>query len=94
MPPFLRRYLPDPQHVREHKSLRFLGERLHDPWLWHFNRRATVRGLAVGAFYAFVPFRWQMLLAAITAFWPVSYTHLDVYKSQAQTDRVCSLRPL
>ncbi|MCC8988953.1 MAG: DUF2062 domain-containing protein, partial [Candidatus Contendobacter sp.] len=69
MPPFLRRYLPDPQHLREHKSLRFLGERLHDPWLWHFNRRATVRGLAIGAFYAFVPFPWQMLLAAITAFW-------------------------
>ena len=69
MSPWLRRYLPDSKHLREHKSLRFLGERLHDPWLWHFNRRATVRGLAIGAFYAFVPFPWQMLLAAITAFW-------------------------
>lgn len=28
-----------------------------------------MRGLAVGAFYAFVPFPWQMLLAAITALW-------------------------
>lgn len=69
MKQFLQRYLPDPHQLREHKSLRFLGEWLHDPWLWHFNRRATVRGLAVGAFYAFVPFPWQMLLAAITAVW-------------------------
>ncbi|HRD67696.1 MAG TPA: DUF2062 domain-containing protein [Candidatus Competibacter sp.] len=66
---FLQRHLPDSQALRAHKSLRFLGKRLHDPWLWHFNRRSTVRGLAVGAFYAFVPFPWQMLLAAVTAAW-------------------------
>ncbi len=69
MKQFLRRYLPDPQHLRAHKNLRFLGELLHDPRLWHFNRRSTVRGLAAGAFYAFVPFPWQMLLAAVTAAW-------------------------
>ena len=66
---FFQRYLPDPHQLRSHRSLRFLGELLHDPWLWHFNRRSTVRGLAIGAFYAFVPFPWQMLLAAITAVW-------------------------
>ncbi len=69
MKQFLRRYLPDPQRLRAHKNLRFLGELLHDPRLWHFNRRSTVRGLAAGAFYAFVPFPWQMLLAAVTAAW-------------------------
>ena len=65
----LQRCLPDPHYWRTHKNLRFLGESLHDPRLWHFNRRSTVRGLAAGAFYAFVPFPWQMLLAAITAAW-------------------------
>lgn len=69
MKQFLQRYLLEPQKLRAHKSLRFLGDLLHDPWLWHFNRRSTVRGLAVGAFFAFVPFPWQMLLAAITAVW-------------------------
>lgn len=64
----LRRYLPDPHELRRHRYLHFLGDRLHDPWLWHFNRRSTVRGLAVGAFYAFVPFPWQMLLVVLTAF--------------------------
>jgi uncharacterized protein (DUF2062 family) len=66
---FLQRYLPDPQELRAHKSLRFLGDLLHDPRLWHFGRRPTVLGLAVGAFFAFVPFPWQMLLAAATATW-------------------------
>jgi len=66
---FLQRHLPDPHQLRTHKRLRFLGELLHDPRLWHFSRRSTVRGLAAGAFYAFVPFPWQMLLAAATAAW-------------------------
>lgn len=67
MKQFLRRYLPDSRQLREHKSLRFLGVLLHDPRLWHFNRRATVRGLAAGMFFAFIPVPWQMLLAATAA---------------------------
>ena len=66
---FLRRYLPDPHYFRAHKRLRFLGAWLHDPQLWHFGRRATVLGLAVGVFFAFVPFPWQMALAAAAAVW-------------------------
>lgn len=66
---FFQRYLPDPQQLRTHKSLHFLGDLLHDPCLWHFNRRSTVRGLAIGMFYAFVPFPWQTLLAVLTAIW-------------------------
>ena len=66
---FLRRYLPDPHYFRSHKRLRFLGEWLHDPQLWHFGRRSTVLGLAVGVFFAFIPFPWQMALAAAAAVW-------------------------
>lgn len=65
----LRRWLPDPQRLRAHKSLRFLGESLHDPHLWRFRRRSTVRGLAAGAFFAFVPVPWQMAPAAAAAVW-------------------------
>lgn len=67
MKQFLRRYLPDPHQLRSHKHLRFLGELLHDPRLWHFSRRPTVRGLAVGMFCAFIPVPWQMILAAMGA---------------------------
>lgn len=66
---FFQRYLPDHQKLRTHKNLRFLGDLLHDPRLWHFSRRYTVRGLAAGAFCAFVPIPWQMLLAAGIAAW-------------------------
>lgn len=69
MKQWLKRYLPDSHQLRAHKRLQFLGAYLHDPRLWHFSRRSTVRGLAAGAFFAFVPVPWQMLLAAITAAW-------------------------
>lgn len=69
MKSFFCRWLPDPQWLRTHKHLRFLGDHLHDPRLWHFSRRSTVRGLTAGAFFAFVPVPWQMILAAITAVW-------------------------
>ncbi|MBL8260157.1 MAG: DUF2062 domain-containing protein [Candidatus Competibacteraceae bacterium] len=65
----LLRWLPDPERLRAHKSLRFLGASLHDPRLWQFRRRSTVRGLAAGAFFAFVPVPWQMVLAAAAAVW-------------------------
>jgi hypothetical protein len=67
MKQFIHRYLPDPHQLRSHKNLRFLGDLLHDPRLWHFSRRSTVRGLAAGMFFAFVPVPWQMLLAATAA---------------------------
>jgi len=67
MKQFFQRYLPDPHQLRSHKNLRFLGDLLHDPRLWHFSRRSTVRGLAAGMFFAFVPVPWQMLLAATAA---------------------------
>ncbi len=67
MKQFFQRYLPDPHQLRSHKKLHFLGDLLHDPRLWHFSRRPTVRGLAAGVFFAFVPVPWQMLLAATAA---------------------------
>lgn len=67
MKQFLKRFLPDSDQLRSHRHLRFLGDLLHDPRLWHFSRRSTVRGLTAGMFFAFVPFPWQMLLAAIAA---------------------------
>ncbi|HPF59660.1 MAG TPA: DUF2062 domain-containing protein [Candidatus Competibacteraceae bacterium] len=67
MKQFLQRYLPDCHQLRAHRNLRFLGDLLHDPRLWHFSRRSTVRGLTAGMFFAFVPVPWQMLLAASAA---------------------------
>ncbi len=64
---FIKRYMPDHRTIREHKHLRFFGTLLHDPNLFHLNRRSASGAFAVGLFMAFVPLPTQMLLAAAAA---------------------------
>ncbi|MGF1527523.1 MAG: DUF2062 domain-containing protein [Candidatus Competibacterales bacterium] len=66
---FLQRHLPDHHSIRRHGSFRFLGPLLHDPNLWHLNRRSVSGALGVGLFNAFIPVPFQSLLAAICAVW-------------------------
>lgn len=66
---FIRRYLPDHHKVREHKYLRIFGQLLHDPNLWHLNRRSATGAFAVGLFFAFFPIPSQMVYAAAVAIW-------------------------
>lgn len=62
-----QRYMPDPERLRQHPSLRFLGRLLHDPYLWHLNRHGVSRAMAVGLFAAFLPIPLQMLVSAALA---------------------------
>lgn len=61
----IRQYLPNLDRIRKHKRLRFLGERLHEPNLWHLNRSSVSKAFAIGLFMAFVPMPFQMVPAAI-----------------------------
>lgn len=63
----LKRFLPEHRVIREHKHLQWLGNHLHDPNLWHLNRKSVPGAFSVGLFMAFVPVPFQMVLAAITA---------------------------
>lgn len=63
----IRKYLPRLEWVRTHRHLRFLGERLHEPNLWHLNRASVSKATAVGLFMAFVPMPFQMVPAALAA---------------------------
>lgn len=61
--------MPNPEFIKEHKSLQFLGERLHEPNLWHLNRRSVALAFAVGLFVAWIPTPGQMAIAAVGAFY-------------------------
>lgn len=62
-----RRFLPDPQTLREHRALRWLGPRLHHPRLWHVNRRGISMGIAVGIFFGLLIPVAQIFCAALAA---------------------------
>ncbi|MDX1505239.1 MAG: DUF2062 domain-containing protein [Spongiibacter sp.] len=64
---FFKRWLPTPEIMREHPSVRVFGSLLHDPNLWHLNRRSVTLAFFIGLFTAFVPLPAQMLLAAMVA---------------------------
>jgi hypothetical protein len=63
----IKRYLPDLHRIREHKQLRLFGDRLHDPNLWHLNRRSVAGAVGLGVFMALLPLPGQMILAAAAA---------------------------
>lgn len=64
---FIRRFMPHPDKVRNHKHLRIFGKLLHDPNLLHLNRRSVSGAFAVGFFFMWIPVPFQMLLAAAAA---------------------------
>ncbi|MES9857294.1 MAG: DUF2062 domain-containing protein [Sedimenticola sp.] len=63
----IKRFAPDHEKIRNHKHLRIFGKLLHDPNLWHLNRRSVAGAFAVGLFWAFIPVPFQMVGAAATA---------------------------
>lgn len=63
----IQRFTPDKDKIREHKHLRLFARWLHDPNLWHLNRRSVSGAFAVGLFWAMIPMPFQMVAAAATA---------------------------
>jgi uncharacterized protein (DUF2062 family) len=64
---FIKRYLPGHQQICAHKHLRVFGSLLHDPNLWHLNRRSVAGAFAVGLFTAFIPVPGHMAIAGAGA---------------------------
>jgi len=66
---FIKKWLPNPEKLKNTKSLGFLGEVLHEPNIWHINRHAISKAFLVGVFCSFIPMPFQMVLAAVVAVW-------------------------
>lgn len=63
----IQRLLPDPNWIKGHRSLQFLGSWLHDPNIWHLNRRSVSVAVFIGLFMSFMPLPSQMIMSALTA---------------------------
>lgn len=63
----LKKYIPSPESIKNNKNLKFLGDRIHEPNLWHLNRRSVSAAFAIGLFAAWIPTPGQMVIAAVTA---------------------------
>jgi len=64
---FIKRYLPDEETLKKHKSLGMFGRLVLAPNLWHLNKRSVSGAFAVGLFCAFIPVPFQMVLAVAGA---------------------------
>ena len=64
---YIRKYLPEKHQIIQHKYLSIFGDLLHNPNLWHLNRRSVARAFTIGLFFAWVPVPFQMVLAAAGA---------------------------
>jgi uncharacterized protein (DUF2062 family) len=65
---FLLRFLPDRENIKNIKALEFLGDRLHRPNLWHFNRHSVALAFACGMWAMYTPpLPFQMVIAAALA---------------------------
>ncbi len=62
-----KRYIPEQQHFHDHHYFRHFGNLLHDPNLWHLNRRSAANAVAAGLFIAFIPVPGQTIIAALVA---------------------------
>ncbi|MDC9715374.1 MAG: DUF2062 domain-containing protein [Gammaproteobacteria bacterium] len=63
MKKLLKRYSPNANELKNHKSLGWISKHLNNASLWNFNRKSVSKAFAIGLFCAFIPVPFQMLLA-------------------------------
>lgn len=59
--------MPSPKSILENRSLTVFGKLLHEPNLWHLNRRSAAGAFGVGLFVMYMPPIGQMFQAAAVA---------------------------
>jgi len=75
---FLKKYSPNSQTIRNNKALSFLGDNIHQPYLWHMNRNSVARAFAIGLFCTWIPIPLQTVVAAVLAIYYRAHLPLSV----------------
>jgi len=60
----IRKYLPNPDSIKQNRFLKIFGPVIHEPQLWHLTRHSVSKAFFIGLFFAFWPVPFQMVLAA------------------------------
>jgi len=64
---FLRKFSPNPDKIKQHKHLQFMGDTLNLPSLWYLNRRSVPPAVAIGLFVMWLPLPFHVLLITLLA---------------------------
>lgn len=64
---FFKRFTPPRERVTGNRLLRIFGRALHQPNLWHLNRRSVSRAMLVGLFWTLIPMPFQTIPATACA---------------------------
>ncbi len=65
----IKKHLPTREQLREVKSLRFLGDVIFEPNLWHFNRHSISYAVLIGSICCFLPIPFQMVPCLFMCMW-------------------------
>lgn len=89
---FFKQYSPNAATLKQYKSLRWLGNSLEDPNIWHMNRQSVSRAFLIGLIVAFLPIPMQMLIAGAAALW--FYANLPIAVSLVWISNPLTFAPL
>lgn len=64
---YFKKYIPQPDKLKESKILSLLGSKIYEQDLWHLNRKSVAKAFLNGLFWAALPMPLQMLAAALFA---------------------------
>ncbi len=75
---FFKRISPSPHKLSGHRSMRWLGNVMDKPYLWRYSRSNICRAMAIGLFWAMIPMPFQMLAAALCAYYMTANLPISV----------------
>ena len=65
----MKRYLPKRERIKNIPALQFLGNRILEPNLWHFNRHSLSFAFLIGGIGCFLPIPFQTLPCVLLSIW-------------------------